>query len=302
MSSLSVLFHTVLILLWDFGWASQCSKIHTRKEIRELSTASRFRFIRAINQLKRNGEYDRITRSHNEEYPYFHRTALFFPWHRLYIRRFEQALQRINSDIALPYWDWTKDADSPADSPVFTWFGGDGRWKDGCVTSGPFAGWVVSTPNRHCLKRTFNWEDSKDLYSTPEDINEINDSARSYHELRSLFEGQPHGGIHHFIGGDMDETWSSNDPLFWIHHAYVDKVWWDWQNSHLSSNEYNGRTINGQSASLNDDLPKLGLQVSQVIDIQDLCYTYSKNDEEERQNRDEDIEEILDEIAEDEYE
>ncbi|KAK9711718.1 hypothetical protein K7432_007644 [Basidiobolus ranarum] len=159
---------------------------------------------------------------------------------------------------------------------------------------------MVSTPNRHCLKRTFNREDFKGLYSTSEEINEIIDSANSYHELRTLFEREPHGGIHHSIGGDMDERWGSNDPLFWIHHAYVDKVWWNWQRTHPTANEYNGRTIEGRSASLNDYLPRLGLPVSQVLEIQDLCYTYSQNDEEEQQDKEEDIEEILDEVFEEE--
>ncbi|ORX89820.1 Di-copper centre-containing protein [Basidiobolus meristosporus CBS 931.73] len=94
-----------------------------------------------------------------------------------------------------------------------------------------------------------------------------------------MFENHPHGGIHHSIGGDMDQTWSSNDPLFWIHHAFVDKVWWNWQQTHPNANGYNGRTFNGRLASTSDALPALGLRVSQVLNIHDLCYTYSNSEQ-----------------------
>ncbi|KAK7046426.1 tyrosinase [Favolaschia claudopus] len=28
---------------------------------------------------------------------------------------------------------------------------------------------------------------------------------------------------------------SHTDPLFWLHHALVDKIWYDWQNIHPSN-------------------------------------------------------------------
>lgn len=31
---------------------------------------------------------------------------LFFPWHRAYLYRFEQALQDQVSDVTIPWWDW----------------------------------------------------------------------------------------------------------------------------------------------------------------------------------------------------
>jgi tyrosinase len=31
---------------------------------------------------------------------------------------------------------------------------------------------------------------------------------------------------------------SPGDPLFYLHHAYLDKVWWNWQSANLSSRLY----------------------------------------------------------------
>jgi tyrosinase len=39
-----------------------------------------------------------------------------------------------------------------------------------------------------------------------------------------------HGDGHFGVGGEMLNVWSSiNDPLFFMHHAHIDHVWWLWQ-------------------------------------------------------------------------
>ncbi|MDF5729064.1 MAG: tyrosinase family protein [Rhizonema sp. PD38] len=36
-----------------------------------------------------------------------HESALILPWHRELVYRFEKALQSVNPDVTIPYWDWT---------------------------------------------------------------------------------------------------------------------------------------------------------------------------------------------------
>jgi tyrosinase len=39
-----------------------------------------------------------------------------------------------------------------------------------------------------------------------------------------------HGNVHIFIGGDMlDQSTSANDPIFFLHHSFVDMVWEMWR-------------------------------------------------------------------------
>lgn len=76
---------------------------------------------------------------------------------------------------------------------------------------------------------------------------------------------------------------TKGDPVFYLHHAQLDRLWWLWQQEQPSRTmEYNGRE-NGHSevqASLNDTLPMHGLareaRVEEVMDTKGglLCYRY----------------------------
>ncbi len=40
-----------------------------------------------------------------------------------------------------------------------------------------------------------------------------------------------HGGGHYSLGGDpgRDVSTSPGDPVFYLHHGMIDRVWWIWQ-------------------------------------------------------------------------
>jgi hypothetical protein len=56
-------------------------------------------------------------------------------------------------------------------------------------------------------------------------------------------DGNTHGAIHVWVGGEMGEPpTATNDPVFWLHHGNIDRVWATWQLRHQaldpSSSEY----------------------------------------------------------------
>ena len=57
--------------------------------------------------------------------------------------------------------------------------------------------------------------------------------------FRPAFEAGAHSRPHLFIGGAMNTFASPDDPLFWLHHAFVDKVWTMWQDCHHVYDENN---------------------------------------------------------------
>src|SRR6267378_2401282 len=42
----------------------------------------------------------------------------------------------------------------------------------------------------------------------------------------------PHGWVHNAVGGTMGSSRSPADPLFWLHHAMVDRLWSIWATAH----------------------------------------------------------------------
>src|SRR5262249_16041518 len=69
-----------------------------------------------------------------------HAGPAFLAWHREFLLQFEQALQQVNPNVTIPYWDFTVD-NSPSSSIWSTkLMGGDGDPNDNWVVkTGPFA-------------------------------------------------------------------------------------------------------------------------------------------------------------------
>ncbi|KAL3914812.1 MAG: hypothetical protein SGILL_005943 [Bacillariaceae sp.] len=47
--------------------------------------------------------------------------------------------------------------------------------------------------------------------------------------FRVDFEAGPHQLVHVIVGGQMDSYYSMSDPLFFLHHSNVDRIWTMWQ-------------------------------------------------------------------------
>ena len=50
--------------------------------------------------------------------------------------------------------------------------------------------------------------------------------------FRSILEAGPHARPHLFIGGTQETTASPDDPIFFLHHSFVDKLFTVWQDCH----------------------------------------------------------------------
>ena len=80
-------------------------------------------------------------------------------------------------------------------------------------------------------------------------------------------------------------TSDSVDPLFFLHHTQLDRLWWKWQQADLAKrlNDYTGRAVfnaTNKAAGLGDLLlyGDLGpsVKVSEIMDTMagPLCYAY----------------------------
>jgi len=68
-----------------------------------------------------------------------------------------------------------------------------------------------------------------------------------------------HNLVHMWVGGSMVPMTSPNDPVFWLHHCFMDRLWTDWQVLHQDQAQYlpDGGDPNDPTKrqKLNDPMP-----------------------------------------------
>ncbi len=224
-----------------------------RKNQATLTAQEKRAFVNAVLALKANGGYDPFVTTHNQ----FilsdvdngertgHRSPSFLPWHRQYLLEFEAALQAIDPSVNLPYWDWTADRSATSGIWGADFMGGNGRSSDGQVTTGPFAfsggNWRlnVNTDSRTYLRRQLGTgvaqlpsrtDTESVLAITTYDAAPWNSSSSGFRNALEGWRGvNLHNRVHVWVGGQMATGMSPNDPVFWLHHCFVDKLWSEWQ-------------------------------------------------------------------------
>lgn len=189
-----------------------------------------------------------------------HSGPVFLPWHRFMLLLLELQFQRVlgNPDFGLPYWDWAADGDLPRAqqlaAPLWrtTGIGGSGT----PVNTGPFTEDVfrvrVESDALGSLRSTdrgLRRSLGVDVLTLPNTTQVMAalvltsyDEApwdRSSNGMRNRLEGwRPipgpglHNRVHVWVGGDMAPATSPNDPVFYLNHCNVDRIWEGWQARH----------------------------------------------------------------------
>ena len=134
--------------------------------------------------------------------------TFFWAWHRMYLYWWERIVRKFSGmyDWALPFWDWTvaSQATIPAPFRVASSALYDGS-RNASMNSG--AGAISAGIRTSALNALSNLD---------------------YFNAQSALNG-PHGSVHVAIGGNMGGVQSAaQDPIFWLHHAQIDRMWNLW--------------------------------------------------------------------------
>ena len=229
--------------------------VSERRSWRDLSCDGQDEFIRAVRALKDNGWYDEFVYTHWLYSDLTHQNDdLFLPWHRYFLWMFERALQTVTqSCITVPYWDWERDYGvwdgtnynnnqnaGDVGMPLILEDETFGRF-DRRVQS-RLDGWCswVTWGTGDCLERQVGrpeWSafsgEAEILalitnYRTFQDTSNANLEELNNGFARAL-EGTPHRRPHEFLAGSMIDMTAPDDPLFYLHHANIDRIWALWQ-------------------------------------------------------------------------
>ena len=162
----------------------------------------------------------------------------FFTWHRAYMLAFEQALQCIHSNIMLPFWDWSSGPSTgvPAACSQPTYVNRAGDTVSNPLYSGPIP--AAAGGGQTSRRSDINTTAFDDIAVTAQTAL----TNASFSSFQSALYG-PHGSVHVRTGGQMSTVSAASfDPIFFLHHCEVDRLWWIWQQSHpgpLPANEAN---------------------------------------------------------------
>jgi hypothetical protein len=163
-----------------------------------------------------------------------HGSFFFFSWHRMYLYFFERILQAAsgNPNLALPYWNYFNPAQralpvafrQPADAsnPLF-----ETRRAQG-INAGAQ---LPPAPISHTQAFTFI------NFSSPPGSGLSFGGPRVSQPVHlsptfGALENAPHNNVHGLVGGSSGFMNSVNlaarDPIFWLHHSNIDRLWKRW--------------------------------------------------------------------------
>lgn len=214
-----------------------------------------------------------------------HGLPSFLHWHRHYLARFEQICGHLIGDdtFALPYWDWTHGTgpipDPLVDLPNLT----VEKWQDpGKYNSQSPDGWgfPIDTIPVRAFGKGVGLQAFLQLGGpfTRSNIDSI--EGEDFPRFVRRLEGEPHNTAHGLVGsaaaglGHMGSGLSSLDPLFWLHHCNVDRIWARWQMAGNATPEL-AETYDGHFCDVQGE-PVPGLTSKGALDFAKLGYTYEE--------------------------
>ncbi|KAJ2105228.1 hypothetical protein GGI16_002436 [Coemansia sp. S142-1] len=262
----------------------QCDDMRVRRSAHSLTDSDWQTMQTVLSKLHLDGQFGRFARTHDAVFDNVHGHSAFFPFHRRFVLEFENLGRQIDPSFTIPYWDTTRDYRTPESSPILrsAALGGNGEGPQGCLQSGIQGNWTLGFPNRHCLSRRFSGGDGSILPWVPAElISSFIQRDDQLSDFREHIEFSIHGATHIGLGGDAGTRYAPNDFFFYMHHANIDRLWWQWQNSQSRLFEYNGPGTHGE-AQLSDIIPEdravsFGSQAVgsvMVLGFNGMCYFY----------------------------
>ncbi|MER8722327.1 tyrosinase family protein [Mesorhizobium sp. M0999] len=168
-------------------------------------------------------------------------SAEFLPWHRAYLYFFERILRAAsgNPALTLPYWDYTNEAQRtfPREFARFVVPGSGGNEVNPLYHRNRQLSFVAGT---HAL--TAEAVAIDDLMLEPNFFGRTDEDgfggglSDADAGTKGLIERRPHDQLHFAIGGQIgdvsgamaDVPRAAFDPIFWVHHSNIDRIWAIW--------------------------------------------------------------------------
>jgi tyrosinase len=195
--------------------------------------------------------------------------SLFLPWHRAYLFYFERIVRKVLSDddFALPYWDFT-DPDHRALPPEFL-----------TPADASNALYAVNRRAEVNAGRPIDWQYQ---VNSPINADALKQEAYGANDVTQglcmALDKGVHGAVHVLIGnakGMGSVQWSANDPIFWLLHAELDRLWITWLKGGRE-NPGDESWANAEFAFVDENGRRVTMRVRDCLDHERLGYRYDR--------------------------
>ncbi|MCV9945133.1 tyrosinase family protein [Rhizobium sp. BT-175] len=205
--------------------------VRIRKNANGLTATERDRFLAALAALNGSGTgpYRDFRDMHVAGPPddEAHGGPGFLPWHRAYLLDFERSLQKIDAEVSLPYWRF----DQAAPKVFNRSFMGvpDQNGQVQFSAGHPLLSWVAQGSAGILRGRGVGPQTVPGLRDETQTIGLAGPNG-SFASFAGM-QGNPHGRAHtsHLGGWITIPSTAPRDPLFFLLHCNVDRLWAKWQ-------------------------------------------------------------------------
>ncbi|ARO87792.1 hypothetical protein EBAPG3_008435 [Nitrosospira lacus] len=184
-----------------------------RRNQRSLTVDQQNRFLNAFTQINAVNALGPLVDIHSNAIHQMHSNPRFLPWHRIYLIRMEELLKMVDPTVCIPYWKSSEDQSFPS------WLAG-------------FTPTVNLMNGPHTVTRNIG---AFATLPTMADVTAVMGNG-TYNSFASALEGIHNSG-HVWVGGSMGGIPTApTDPVFWMHHAEIDRIWAEWQAANPGQN------------------------------------------------------------------
>eukprot|EP01084_Bolivina_argentea_P214322 363858_1 len=272
------------------NYAKDCSE-RRRRSWSDLNKDEKYVYINGFRALADAGITQLFAQTHRISS--IHYAEEFLPWHRGFIYEMESAIRRLGgkySCFAMPYWDWSESG--ALNLILHSGLGGSSSGQ--CLDDNSKFDRDFYNPQRgSCLIRNAASCSFTSYASLMDDIDNNPSFANYWPEL----ESSPHATPHVCVGGFTASGWtglgggsighmgdfyySPDDPIFYLHHAFIDYQFALWQDCH----NYDGITATSLSSAYSGDVTvdleyapytSTTRKVSDVLDLSPWKVMYEK--------------------------
>ena len=207
--------------------------VRIRKNANNLKPPEKVRFVAAFAQLNNQGlgrfaDFRNMHRT-QVELNQAHGAPGFLPWHRAYLLDLERELQAIDPSVALPYWRFDLAAPNIF-KPDFMGVS-DPIGTVSFANNNPLQFWKTDGQTGVNRRPLFNINVAPPGLRTEAQTLALGTNFSAFR----IMEGNPHGSAHTSFGGSISSGMiqspgtAPRDPLFFLLHCNVDRLWAKWQ-------------------------------------------------------------------------